>query len=77
MYFPDKEMVVDAVSKLVPDEATVSAGGSLTLQETGVSDLQSGKYNFLDRDSVSGNEEKKRIMISAFGPIIISAVQMP
>lgn len=67
MYFPDREMVVDAVSKLVPDGATVSAGGSLTLIETGVSDLlKSGKYNFLDRDSVSGNEEKKRIMLSAF-----------
>ncbi|MBN2219843.1 MAG: lactate utilization protein [Kosmotogaceae bacterium] len=67
MYFPDSEMVVDAVSKLVPDGATVSAGGSLTLQETGVSNLlKSGKYNFLDRDSVSGDEEKKRIMLSAF-----------
>jgi hypothetical protein len=67
MYFQDREMVVDAVSKLVPDGATVSAGGSLTLIETGVSDLlKSGKYNFLDRDSVSGNEEKKRIMLSAF-----------
>ncbi|WP_181419084.1 LUD domain-containing protein, partial [Mesotoga sp. TolDC] len=37
------------------------------LQETGVMDLlRSGKYEFLDRDSVSEDKEKREIMIKAF-----------
>jgi len=67
IYLPDIEMVVEEVHKLIPDGATVSSGGSVTLQESGVMDLlRSGKYEFLDRDSVSEDREKREIMIKAF-----------
>lgn len=45
-----KEEVVPLVEKLTKEGDTVSCGGSVTLQETGVADLlRSGRYNFLDR----------------------------
>lgn len=45
-----KADVVPLVKQLVPEGATVSAGGSVSLQESGVMELlRSGRYNFLDR----------------------------
>ena len=35
---------------MIPEGATIAVGGSVTLQETGImDDIQSGKYNFIDR----------------------------
>ena len=49
-YLETKEEVVPMVEKLMAEGSTVSVGGAMTLQETGVMDLlRSGKYNFLDR----------------------------
>ncbi len=50
-YFVEtKEDVVPLVRTLMPEGCTVSVGGSMTLQETGVMELlRSGAYNFLDR----------------------------
>ena len=50
-YFVEtKEDVVPLVKKLTNEGDTVSCGGSVTLQETGVFDLlKSGRYKFLDR----------------------------
>ena len=49
-YVEKKEEVVLLVEKLVPQGATVAAGGSVSLTETGVLEhLRNGKYNFLDR----------------------------
>ncbi|MBQ8894904.1 MAG: lactate utilization protein [Clostridia bacterium] len=45
-----REEVVPLVEKLLPAGAVVSAGGSVTLAETGVMELlKSGRYEFLDR----------------------------
>lgn len=49
-YVERKEDVVPLVKELLPEGATVSVGGSMTLKETGVMDLlRSGVYHFLDR----------------------------
>lgn len=52
-----KEEVLPIVKELLTEGETVSCGGSMTLAETGVSELlRSGAYNFLDR---SGKVPKK------------------
>ena len=46
----DREDVVPLIEKLVPAGSTVSVGGSVTLDETGVLEhLRCGRYSFLDR----------------------------
>lgn len=51
--------VAALVQKLIPQGATVSTGGSVSLVETGVLDLLSGgQYTFLDRDRVAGAERE-------------------
>lgn len=55
-----KEQALEIAASLLKDGDTVASGGSMTLKETGVSDLlASGKYNFLDRTGLSGDELKK------------------
>jgi len=50
-YFVERrEEVVPLIKTLIKEGDTVSLGGSMTLQETGIVDLlRSGKYDFLDR----------------------------
>ena len=56
-YLPDAAGVRDFVEKLIPEGATVANGGSMTLAETGVMDLlASGRYEFLDRTGLAGEE---------------------
>lgn len=45
-----KEELISKIKELVPDESTVSCGGSMSLFEYGVIDhLRSGRYKFLDK----------------------------
>lgn len=54
-YVERAEQVKDFVAQMIPEGATVANGGSATLAATGVLDLlSSGKYNFLDRRTVTG-----------------------
>lgn len=54
-YVARADQVKDFVAQMIPEGATVANGGSATLAETGVLDLLSnGKYNFLDRRTVTG-----------------------
>lgn len=56
-YAPTKEDAVKLVATLLEDGCTISCGGSVTLQESGVKDLmKSGKYTFLDRDTMDPQE---------------------
>ncbi|QCX34727.1 lactate utilization protein [Caloramator sp. E03] len=49
-FVQDEKELIDKIMDLVPENATVSVGGSMTLFETGVIEhLRSGRYNFLDR----------------------------
>lgn len=62
-----KEEVVPLVKSLVPKGSTVSNGGSVSLNETGVSALlESGYYDFIDRRGLEG-EELRNCYIRAFG----------
>ncbi|MDE5670200.1 MAG: lactate utilization protein [Eubacterium sp.] len=62
-----KEEVVPLVKSLVPEGSTVSNGGSVSLDETGVfSLLESGYYDFIDRRGLAG-EELRDCYIKAFG----------
>ena len=54
-YVERAEQVKDFVAQMIPEGATVANGGSATLAATGVLDLlSSGKYNFLDRRTDTG-----------------------
>lgn len=45
-----KEELIEKIKELVKENSTVSSGGSMSLDETGVIDhLRSGRYKFLDR----------------------------
>lgn len=62
-----KEEVVPLVKKLTEKGETVSNGGSVSLEETGVSDLlKSGYYDFIDRSGLEG-EDLRQAYIRAFG----------
>ncbi|MDE6660135.1 MAG: lactate utilization protein [Eubacterium sp.] len=62
-----KEEVVPLVKSLVADGSSVSCGGSVTLNETGVfSLLESGCYDFIDRRGLEG-EELRDCYVKAFG----------
>lgn len=67
-YFVEtKEEVVPLVEGLVPAGSAVSNGGSVSLAESGVSALlESGKYDFIDRRGLEG-EELRNSYIRAFG----------
>lgn len=54
-----------ALSLILPDE-TVSWGGSLTLEETGIlSALRAGGYRLIDRDAAASPEERRELMRQA------------
>ena len=52
--------VLPLVKTLIPEGSTVASGGSVTLSQTGVTDLlRSGDYKYLDRSGLSGDAVKK------------------
>ncbi|WDV44869.1 lactate utilization protein [Clostridiaceae bacterium M8S5] len=64
----DGNDAIEIIEKILKEGDTVTAGGSITLKETGVMDyLRKGRYNFLDRE-VKGltAEDKKEIYRKAF-----------
>ena len=63
-----------ALSLILPDE-TVSWGGSLTLEETGIlSALRAGGYRLSDRDAAASPEERRELMRQA---LLCSPHSMP
>ncbi len=65
-YFEDSSSMLSYIRELLPANALVSWGGSMTLKETGTADfLRSGKFRTLDRDSVSGAEELHKVFHQA------------
>lgn len=66
-FVESREEVVPLVKSLVPEGSSVSNGGSVSLKETGVSDLlESGCYDFIDRRGLEG-EALRESYIKAFG----------
>lgn len=66
-YLPDAAGVRAFVEQLIPEGAVVSNGGSVTLAETGVTDLLAGgRYRYLDRSKVTDPEELGRLYRQVF-----------
>lgn len=70
-YCKDKESAVKKALELIPKEASVSWGGSMTLTETGLMDaIKNGEYKLIDRDAATNLEEQRKI----YGEICMSDV---
>ena len=66
-YAPTSEEAVHIVESLLKEGDTISCGGSVTLDATGVKALmRSGKYNFLDRETVATDAERQEIYRRTF-----------
>ncbi len=61
-YCEDRASAVKKVLELVPEGASVSWGGTMTLTESGVMDaLKSGKFSLIDRDLAKNKQEQREI----------------
>lgn len=62
--FVEKAADIKQIFKeLIPEGATVGAGGSVTLAQCGVTDmLKKGNYNYLDRDKAKTPEQSTEIL---------------
>lgn len=66
-YAPDSADAVKIVESLLKEGDTISCGGSVTLDATGIKALmRSGKYNFLDREAVATDAERQDIYRKTF-----------
>lgn len=66
-YAPTSADAVAVVESLLREGDTISCGGSVTLDATGVKALmRSGKYNFMDREAVATDEERQVIYRKTF-----------
>ena len=66
-YAPDSADAVKIVESLLKEGDTISCGGSVTLDATGIKALmRSGKYNFLDREAVATDAERQAIYRKTF-----------
>ena len=70
-YCKDKESAVKKALELIPKEASVSWGGSMTLTETGLMEaIKNGEYKLIDRDAATNLEEQRKV----YGEICMSDV---
>lgn len=66
-YAPTSADAVKVVESLLQEGDTISCGGSVTLDATGVKALmRSGKYNFLDREAVATDAQRQEIYRKTF-----------
>lgn len=55
------------VKELIAEGSTIAYGGSMSIRDSGVTDmLKAGNYNVLDRDAAQTPEEKRAIALKAF-----------
>ena len=72
-YAPDRESALKLALELIPKGGSVTMGGCMSAREIGLVDaLQSGEYNFIDRDKYS---DKRAAMLMAYdADVFISSV---
>ena len=59
--------ILNKVRELIPERSSVSWGGSMSIRDTGVTQmLKEGNYQVFDRDDVTTAEDKLRIYRKAF-----------
>lgn len=60
VYCPDSAAAAQKIRDLIPDGASVTWGGSMTLNEAGIMDaLRNGNYEVIDRDTACSPEERR------------------
>ena len=63
-YAQDREAALKKALELIPEGATVTMGGSMSVRALGlVETLKAGNYNFIDRDEI---EDKRAAMLAAY-----------
>lgn len=61
-FFEDSPSCVDAIISSIPENSSISWGGSETIIETGLMDkIKNENYTLIDRDSAPSDEEKRKI----------------
>lgn len=66
-YCADKSEALKKALELIPEGASVSWGGTMTVGEIGLDEkLKSPKYNVIDRSMAKSDEEKKEIYRKVF-----------
>ena len=63
-YAGDREAAVSQALALIPEGATVTMGGAMSVHEIGLVDaMKAGNYNFIDRDQCT---DKRAAMLAAY-----------
>ncbi|MCR4850869.1 MAG: lactate utilization protein [Lachnospiraceae bacterium] len=63
-YAHDKDEALKIAMELIPEGASVTMGGGMSVHEIGLVDhLKNGNYNFIDRDAM---EDKRAAMLAAY-----------
>ena len=73
MYVEKKEEVLPIIKDMIPENAVVGTGGSVTLDQCGILDLlRSGKYQFMERKAgLSPEETEERIRRGHFSDFFL------
>ncbi len=65
-YASTREELLAKVRELIPEGSSISWGGSMTIQETGITEmLHHGNYNVYDRENATNAEEKRAYALKA------------
>ena len=63
-YAATKEEAVKKALELIPEGSSINMGGSMSVREVGLLDaINSGNYEFYDRDKAATPEEKQEIAL--------------
>lgn len=66
-YEPNCEAAVKRALSLIPEESSVTWGGTMTLEESGLKKaLYDGNYKIIDRDTAKDEEERGNLLRQAF-----------
>lgn len=65
-FFEDHASCVDAILASIPENSTISWGGSESIKESGLMDrIRNGNYRLIDRFSASTPEESRKLYAQA------------
>ena len=66
-YVKTKEEALKLALSLIPENSTVSMGGSMSVAEIGLEDaMKNGNYNYIDRNGAKTKEEKRECELKAY-----------
>ena len=66
-YCEGREALLNQVKALIPEGSTVAWGGSMSIRDTGITQmLKTGNYVVYDREDVTTAEDKRRMYLKAF-----------